>query len=130
MRNRIIFNSTFFLIIILFFAISCKEGCLDPNALNYDPNSKKSNDELCEYENSNKKSLLLELHHKFDNIDFNLDSIYHDDFGTMLKFNRATFYVSKNCFLRIQVKLPVQSAQLGRQKYQCQTQHQPPPSTH
>ena len=101
MRNRIIFNSTFFLIIILFFAISCKEGCLDPNALNYDPNSKKSNDELCEYENSNKKSLLLELHHKFDNIDFNLDSIYHDDFGTMLKFNRATFYVSKNCFLNI-----------------------------
>ena len=63
-------------IIGLSFAISCKEGCLDPNALNYNASAKKSNDALCEYDNNNKKKLILETHHKFDNKDFNLDSIY------------------------------------------------------
>ena len=95
---KIIFNRILLTIIGLNFIISCKEGCLDPNALNYDSNAKKSNDELCEYDTNNVESLLLETYHKFDNEDFNLDSIYFDDFGTMIEFNRASFYVSKNCF--------------------------------
>ena len=95
---KIIFKRILLTIIVLNFIISCKEGCLDPYALNYDSDAKKSNDELCEYDTNNAESLFLETYHKFDNEDFNLDSIYFDDFGTMIKFNRASFYVSKNCF--------------------------------
>ena len=96
MKN--IFKRILITIVVLNFAISCQEGCLDPNALNYNSSARKSNDELCEYDTNNKEFLFLETHHKFDNVDFNLDSIYFDDFGTMIKFNRAAFYVSKNCF--------------------------------
>ena len=77
--------------------VSCKEGCLDPIATNYNPNAKKSNDELCQYDAS-KNPLNLEVFHLFNGNNFSLDSIYYDDFGTMIKFNRAKTYVSKNCF--------------------------------
>ena len=38
---KIIINRILLTIIGLNFIISCKEGCLDPNALNYDSNAKK-----------------------------------------------------------------------------------------
>ena len=78
--------------------VSCKEGCLDPIATNYNPNAKKSNNELCQYDSSSKNTLNLEVFHLFNGNNFSLDSIYYDDFGTMIKFNRAKTYVSKNCF--------------------------------
>ena len=81
----------------LFLLVSCNEGCLDPTATNYNPNAKKSNDELCQYDAS-KNPLNLEVFHLFNGNNFSLDSIYYDDFGTMIKFNRAQTYVSKNCF--------------------------------
>ena len=59
---------------------------------------RKSNDELCEYDTNNVESLFLKHIINLIMKDFNLDSIYFDDFGTMIKFNRASFYVSKNCF--------------------------------
>ena len=82
---------------LLCLLVSCKEGCLDPIATNYNPNAKKSNDELCQYDAS-KNPLNLEVYHLFNGNNFSLDSIYYDDFGTMIKFNRAKTYVSKNCF--------------------------------
>lgn len=82
---------------LLCLLVSCKEGCLDPIATNYNPNAKKSNDELCQYDAS-KNPLNLEVFHLFNGNNFSLDSIYYDDFGTMIKFNRAKTYVSKNCF--------------------------------
>ena len=82
---------------LLCLLVSCKEGCLDPTATNYNPNAKKSNNELCQYDAS-KNPLNLEVFHLFNGNNFSLDSIYYDDFGTMIKFNRAKTYVSKNCF--------------------------------
>lgn len=82
---------------LLSLIVSCREGCLDPIATNYNPNAKKSNDELCQYDAS-KNPLNLEVFHLFNGNNFSLDSIYYDDFGTMIKFNRAKTYVSKNCF--------------------------------
>jgi hypothetical protein len=84
---------------LLCLLVSCKEGCLDPIATNYNPNAKKSNDELCQYDAS-KNPLNLEVFHLFNGNNFSLDSIYYDDFGTMVKFNRAKTYVSKNCFFK------------------------------
>ena len=74
-----------------------KKVVLDPNALNYNSSAKN---QTMSYVNTIQiiRILFLETYHKFDNVDFNLDSIYFDDFGTMIKFNRASFYVSKNCF--------------------------------
>ena len=95
---KIIIKKVLITIIGLNLAISCQEGCLDPNALNYNSSAKKSNDELCEYDINNKESLFIEIKHKFDTVDFHVDSIYLDDFGTKIKFNRVAFYVSKNCF--------------------------------
>jgi len=92
-------NIRIFLVVASFCLLaSCKEGCLDPNATNYNPNAKKSNDELCQYDSSFKTPLTLEVFHLFNGKNFSLDSIYYDDFGTMIKFNRAKTYVSKNCF--------------------------------
>ena len=92
-------NIRIFLVVASFCLLaSCKEGCLDPNATNYNPNAKKSNDELCQYDSSLKTLLTLEVFHLFNGNNFSLDSIYYDDFGTMIKFNRAKTYVSKNCF--------------------------------
>lgn len=92
-------NIRIFLVVASFCLLaSCKEGCLDPTATNYNPNAKKSNDELCQYDSSLKTPLTLEVFHLFNGNNFSLDSIYYDDFGTMIKFNRAKTYVSKNCF--------------------------------
>ena len=92
-------NIRIFLVVASFCLLaSCKEGCLDPNATNYNPNANKSNDELCQYDSSLKTLLTLEVFHLFNGNNFSLDSIYYDDFGTMIKFNRAKTYVSKNCF--------------------------------
>ena len=92
-------NIRIFLVVASFCLLaSCKEGCLDPNATNYNPNANKSNDELCQYDSSFKTPLTLEVFHLFNGKNFSLDSIYYDDFGTMIKFNRAKTYVSKNCF--------------------------------
>ena len=49
---------------LLCLLVSCKEGCLDPIATNYNPNAKKSNDELCQYDAS-KNPLNLEVFHLF-----------------------------------------------------------------
>ena len=92
-------NIRIFLVVASFCLLaSCKEGCLDPTSTNYNPNAKKSNDELCQYDSSLKTPLRLEVFHLFNGNNFSLDSIYYDDFGTMIKFNRAKTYVSKNCF--------------------------------
>ena len=50
---------------LLCLLVSCKEGCLDPIATNYNPNAKKSNDELCQYDAS-KNPLNLEVFHLFN----------------------------------------------------------------
>ena len=42
--------------------------------------------------------LLVETHHKFDNVDFNLDSIYYDDFGTMINLIDLNFMYQKITF--------------------------------
>tara|TARA_B110000971_G_scaffold170536_1_gene175215 strand:+ start:1542 stop:2423 length:882 start_codon:yes stop_codon:yes gene_type:complete len=75
---------------------SCdKPGCKDPLAINYHPKANLS-DGSCEYDNS--KPLFLETYHLFKTNNFNLDSTYLDDFGTLIKFSRANFYLGKNCF--------------------------------
>ena len=90
-----LFKKTLFIFLILFVFLSCEEGCLDPLASNYNPNAKKSNDELCEYETPT-TPLLVKAHHLFDSIPFALGSIYYDDFGTMIEFTRSKFYLAKN----------------------------------
>jgi|TARA_B110001452_G_scaffold252808_1_gene242967 hypothetical protein len=87
-------------IIIVFFAFaiiitSCdKPGCEDPSAINYNPKA-NSSDGSCQYDNF--KPLFLETYHLYESNSFTLDSIYFDDFGTMIKFSRANFYLGKNC---------------------------------
>ena len=61
---KIIIKKVLITIIGLNLAISCQEGCLDPNALNYNSSAKKSNNELCEYDTDNKESLFIEIQHK------------------------------------------------------------------
>lgn len=97
MKNFFLKTISIFLIIFIFY--SCKEGCLDPLASNYDSSATKSNDELCEYDTITSSPLLVKTHHLFDSIPFSLDTIYYDDFGTMIKFTRSKFYLAKNNFV-------------------------------
>ena len=78
--------------LILFFNFSCKKGCTDPNASNYDPTAKKENN-TCEYDSSSTETnISLITFHYYDSDSFYLDSIYQDDFGNTIKFSRANFY--------------------------------------
>ena len=82
--------------VFAFLITSCdRPGCKDPNAINYNPKANLS-DGSCQYNNF--KPLFLETHHLYESNDFSLDSVYFDDFGTMIKFSRANFYLGKNCF--------------------------------
>jgi hypothetical protein len=82
--------------VFAFLITSCdRPGCKDPNAINYNSKANLS-DGSCQYNNF--KPLFLETYHLYESNDFSLDSTYFDDFGTMIKFSRANFYLGKNCF--------------------------------
>ena len=92
--KKILFISLIFALLIA----SCnKKGCTDSLALNYNEKAKKD-DGSCEFLNQNTKALFLQTHHFYDSLTFYLDSTYNDDFGTKIKFNRASFYLGKNGF--------------------------------
>lgn len=92
--KKILFISLVFSLL----TVSCnKKGCTDSLALNYDEKAKKD-DGSCEFLNQNTKPLFLQTHHFYDSLTFYLDSSYNDDFGTKIKFNRASFYLGKNGF--------------------------------
>jgi len=98
---KLFFEKTLLIVFLFLVFISCKKGCLDPNATNYNPKANKSNNELCEYDTLTQKQLILNTFHNFDNHQFLIDSIFYDDFGTMIQFNRASFYLGKNCLMNI-----------------------------
>ena len=92
--KKILFISLIFALLIA----SCnKKGCTDSLALNYNEKAKKD-DGSCEFLNQNTKALFLQTHHFYDSLTFYLDSTYNDDFGTKIKFNRASFYLGKKGF--------------------------------
>ena len=82
---KLIFEKALLILLLFLFSNSCKKGCLDPNATNYDPNANKSNNDLCEYDTLTQKQLILKTFHNFDDHQFLIDSIFYDDFGTMIQ---------------------------------------------
>ena len=51
---------TFLIGIVSFFVFSCREkGCMDPNAINYNPDAKK--DAPCEYRDFDKSEMLTNI---------------------------------------------------------------------
>lgn len=73
---------------------SCKKGCTDPNALNYDDSAKKM-DNSCEYATEPADSPInLKFYHMLDTATFAFNQDFTDDFGNMCAFTRAQMYLS------------------------------------
>lgn len=71
-------------------ATGCKkEGCIDPNAINYDPDA-KDDDGSCQY---NESKLMMHFHPKAGSADFAYNTTYAVN-GRNIKFTRAQFYFS------------------------------------
>ncbi|CAG5078752.1 MbnP family protein [Parvicella tangerina] len=79
---------------VLLVGTSCKKGCTDPNALNYDDSAKKM-DNSCEYEEESEESdINLKFYHELDGQSFAFNQNFTDDFGNMCTFTRAEMYIS------------------------------------
>ncbi len=73
---------------------SCKKGCTDPNALNYDDNAKKM-DNTCEYaEDPEDASINLKFYHMLGSQSFAFNQDFVDDHGNTCTFTRAQMYLS------------------------------------
>lgn len=74
---------------------SCnKDGCVDPTALNYDPNA-ESDDGTCVYLAQN---LNFKFYHKLGAQDFAFNTEVQSESGRMVKFTRAQMYMSGLAF--------------------------------
>lgn len=79
---------------ILLMGSSCRKGCTDPNALNYDDRAKKM-DDSCEYEEEPAEaSINLNFYHMLGSQSFAFNQDFNDDFGNMCEFTRAEMYLS------------------------------------
>lgn len=77
---------------------SCKKGCTDPNALNYDDRAKKM-DNSCEYATEPAESPInLKFYHQLDGSTFAFNQDFTDDFGHLCTFTRAQMYLSNPTF--------------------------------
>jgi hypothetical protein len=87
--------SLYLLIIIAFLSQSCREGCDDPSALNYDTGARKACKDCCVYQTPDKRAdIQLEMIHLGNGAAFSYDSVYVDDFGNDYKFTRIQYYLS------------------------------------
>ncbi len=88
MKNQIIY----LLLVLLGFGLSScdKDGCIDPTALNYDPNA-ENDDGSCVYLAQN---LHFNFVSKMGSDDFLLDSVVQLSSGRKLEFTRAQMYLS------------------------------------
>lgn len=76
-------------------ATSCnKDGCVDPTAINYDPNA-ENDDGSCVYLDEN---LSLSLYNKLGADDFTYGTEVISQSGRRVKFSRAQIYLSKFTF--------------------------------
>ena len=75
---------------------SCRKGCTDPVAENFDSKAKK-NDNSCTYYVSSEVN--LEIYHKANGQSFSLNSDLTDDFGNKYQFTRAHLYLSSPEYL-------------------------------
>lgn len=81
----------FFLLSSVVFLSACnKDGCLDPTALNYDPQAEKD-DGSCVYVVDN---LNFKFYSKLGGQDFAFDTEVQSESGRMVKFTRAQMYLS------------------------------------
>lgn len=76
------------------FASCNKDGCIDPTALNYDPNA-ESDDGSCVYLAQN---LNFKFYNKLGTADFAFDTEVQTETGRRLKFTRAQMYLSGFAF--------------------------------
>ena len=84
-----------YLLVFTIFATSCNnDGCIDPTAINYDPNV-ESDDGSCVYLAEN---LSLSLHNKLGADDFAYGAEVVSQSGRRVKFSRAQIYLSKFTF--------------------------------
>lgn len=74
---------------------SCRKGCTDPNAINYDDKAKKE-DNSCEYEDTsdNDASININFTHMIGSQSFAFNQDFTDDHGNTCEFTRAQMYIS------------------------------------
>ncbi len=79
---------------------SCKKGCTDPAAENYDATAKKNNN-TCTYADPSEKTSEINLvyNHMAENSTFAFNTDYIDDFGNKYQFTRAQLYLSSPVFM-------------------------------
>ncbi|MCB9189883.1 MAG: hypothetical protein H6599_11460 [Flavobacteriales bacterium] len=81
------------------FSTSCRKGCTDPNALNYDDRAKKE-DNSCEYESEPEDAdINLKFYHMLGTSTFAFNQDFTDDFGNMCTFTRAQMYISNPVYV-------------------------------
>lgn len=94
MKNR---NTKYIMVLgaaVALFGTSCKKGCTDPNALNYDDRAKKM-DNSCEYEEEPADAEInLKFYHELDGQSFAFNQDFTDDFGNICTFTRVQMYIS------------------------------------
>lgn len=85
--------------VLALFTTSCKKGCTDPNAINYDDRAKKM-DNSCEYEEEPPTAPInLKIYHMLDGQSFAFNQDFTDDFGNKCSFTRAQMYLSNPIYL-------------------------------
>jgi len=79
---------------------SCRKGCTDPVAENYDARAKK-NDNTCTYIDPlpTTSNVILEMTYMVGNESFALNTDFIDDYGNKYQFTLARFYVSSPEYL-------------------------------
>jgi hypothetical protein len=79
---------------------SCKKGCTDSVANNYDAEAKKE-DESCTYDPAIDpiSDVSLQLYHMHGASTFSLGTDYSDDFGNTYQFTRAQLYLSSPTYM-------------------------------
>lgn len=81
------------------FASSCRKGCTDPNALNYDDKARKM-DNSCEYEEEPEEATInLKFYHMLGTQTFAFNQDFTDDFGNTCTFTRAQMYLSNPVYM-------------------------------
>ena len=86
--------------LILLIGNSCRKGCTDPAASNFDERAKRDNNS-CTYDtsSSDRSNISLMLHHKYDSQNFALNTDFVDDSGNTIQFTRAEFYLSNPVYM-------------------------------
>lgn len=78
---------------------SCRKGCTDPSATNYDDRAKKE-DNSCEYPaDPEDASINLKFYHMLGSSTFAFNQDFTDDSGNMCTFTRAQMYISNPVYL-------------------------------